>query len=165
MADKPLVSIIVGSKSDAESIGGCRRILDDLGITHEAKVFSAHRTPSELVSYVEELPARGVQIIITGAGMSAALPGVVAAHSPLPVLGIPFVSGALQGVDALLAVAQMPPGVPVGCLGVGKPGAKNAAILAARILALHNASVRDRLQDYVANMRNAVLSAELPNDY
>ena len=165
MSDKPLVSILVGSASDADTIAGCRRALDDLGIAHEAKIYSAHRTPEELLVYLEKLPERGVEVIIAGAGMSAHLAGVVAAHTPLPVLGVPIASGALQGVDALLSTSQMPPGVPVGCMGIGKPGAKNAAFFAARILALHHKDIAERLQGAVKDMRDKVLATELPSNY
>ncbi len=160
---EPLVSLIVGSVSDANTVKGCRQTLHTLGIAYEAKVFSAHRTPAELIAYVETLEGRGVEVVIAAAGMSAALSGVVAAHTRLPVLGVPVVSGALQGVDALLSTAQMPPGVPVGCLGVGAPGAKNAAFLAARILALSHVPIREALADQVTQMRNKVLAASLPD--
>jgi phosphoribosylaminoimidazole carboxylase PurE protein len=163
MADTPLVSIIVGSISDADVIAGCRQALDDYGIPHEAKVLSAHRTPAELQAYVEGLAARGVRVVIAGAGMSAHLAGVVAAHTQLPVLGVPIASGALQGVDALLSTSQMPPGVPVGCMGIDKAGATNAAHLAARILAVGDAALGKKLQQRVASMRDEVLAAELPS--
>src|SRR5687768_14082446 len=130
------VAILVGSQSDGDTIAAARTVLGELQIPHEARVLSAHRTPKELVEYVEALPSRGAKVIIAGAGMSAHLAGVVAAHTALPVLGVPIASGALQGVDALLSTSQMPPGVPVGCMGIGKAGATNAAYLAARILAL-----------------------------
>src|SRR5687767_6578150 len=123
---QPLVTIIIGSANDAEAIAGARKTLSELGIAHEARVLSAHRTPSELLAYVADLEKRGVRVIIAGAGMAAHLAGVVAAHTALPVLGVPFASGTLQGFDALLSTSQMPPGVPVGCMGIGAPGATNA---------------------------------------
>jgi phosphoribosylaminoimidazole carboxylase PurE protein len=165
MSDKPLVAILVGSTSDAEVIAACRRALDAYGIAHEARVLSAHRTPNEVVQYVEALAGRGVRVVIAAAGMSAHLAGVVAAHTHLPVLGVPVASGALQGVDALLSTSQMPPGVPVGCLGIGKPGAANAAHLAARILALGDDALRARLAERTATMRDEVLAATLPEAY
>jgi len=161
----PLVSVIVGSTSDADVIAGCRRILDDYGLPHEAKVLSAHRTPHEVVEYVEALEGRGVRVVIAAAGMSAHLAGVVAAHTKLPVLGVPVAAGALQGVDALLSTSQMPPGVPVACLGIGKPGAANAAHLAARILALGDEALRGKLAERVSAMRDKVLGASLPTEY
>jgi phosphoribosylaminoimidazole carboxylase PurE protein len=164
MQDSPLVSVIVGSASDAETISGCRQTLKILGIPHEAKVLSAHRTPDELVHYVRTLESRGVRVVIAAAGMSAHLAGVVAAHTSLPVLGVPVATGALQGVDALLSTSQMPPGVPVGCMGIGSAGAKNAAHLAARILAPGMPAVRERMGQALAQMREKVLASELAND-
>lgn len=161
----PRVSVIVGSASDREAILPCRRALDALGIAHEAKVFSAHRTPEELRAYVAELSGRNIQAVITAAGLSAALPGVVAAHTLLPVIGVPLAAGPLQGVDALLTVAQMPGGVPVACMAVGSAGAKNAAYLAARILALSDDAVKARLADVVAADRAKVLGSSLPEEY
>ena len=158
----PRVSIIVGSASDGEVVAACQRTLAELGIANEARVLSAHRTPHELVEYVTELERRGVQLIIAAAGMAAHLPGVVAAHTQLPVLGVPVAMGPLSGVDALLSIAQMPGGVPVGCLGVGLAGAKNAAYLAARILALHDRAQRERLDRIIERDRQQVLKAELP---
>lgn len=144
--EAPLCSIIVGSTSDEPLVSACRHILLEHGIAHEARVLSAHRTPRELVAYVEELEARGVRVIIAMAGLAAHLPGVVAAHTKLPVLGVPVAAGALSGVDALLSIAQMPGGVPVGCMGIGEAGAKNAAHLAARILSLSNQALRTRVE-------------------
>ncbi len=165
MANDPLVSIIVGSTSDADTIAKCRKTLDDLGIAHEARVLSAHRTPSELVEYVEGLQGRGVRVLIAAAGMSAHLAGVAAAHTSLPVFGIPVASGALQGFDALLSTSQMPPGVPVGCMGIGGAGATNAAYLAARVLALSDTGIATRLATAVGKMREKVLAATLPDSY
>ena len=160
MAD-PLVAVIVGSASDADQIAGCRQALDRLGIGHEARVLSAHRTPDELAAYLAGLEDRGIEIVIAAAGMAAHLAGVIAAHTTLPVLGVPMASGALQGVDALLSTVQMPPGVPVGTLGIGSPGGKNAAYLAARILALAHPDVRQRLTEVIAEDRQKVLDAEI----
>jgi len=163
MADNnPLVTVIVGSASDADTMAPCRQALKDLGIAQEAKVFSAHRTPSELLAYLETLEQRGVQVIIAAAGMAAHLAGVIAAHTQLPVLGVPVAAGALQGVDALLSTSQMPPGVPVACMGIGKPGAKNAAFQAARMIGLHNKAIRQNLDQAVNAMREKVLASSLP---
>jgi len=156
-----MVAVIVGSASDADQIKGCRDTLDRLGIGHEAKVLSAHRTPDELAAYVETLPERGVEVVIAAAGMAAHLAGVVAAHTTLPVLGVPMAAGALQGVDALLATVQMPPGVPVGTLGIGSPGGRNAAFLAARILALGHPEVKAALAEAIAADRERVLKSEI----
>lgn len=157
-----LVAVIVGSASDADQIKGCREVLTRLGIGHEAQVLSAHRTPAELVAYVDGLEERGVEVVIAAAGMAAHLAGVVAAHTTLPVLGVPMASGPLQGVDALLATVQMPPGVPVATLGIGSAGGRNAAYLAARILAPRHAEVRERLAAALEEDRRRVIASELP---
>ena len=162
MSKEPLISIIIGSASDAETLAGCRRALESYAIAHEIKILSAHRTPGELVAHVEGLEARGVRLVIAAAGMSAHLAGVVAAHTALPVLGVPVAAGALAGVDALLSTSQMPPGVPVGCLGIGAPGATNAAHLAARILAGSDPALRARLTEQTRSMREKVLAATVP---
>lgn len=161
MADAVLVAVIVGSASDGDQIAGCREALGRLGIGHEARVISAHRTPAELADYLGGLEERGIQIVIAAAGMAAHLAGVVASHTNLPVLGVPMASGALQGIDALLSTVQMPPGVPVATLGIGSPGAKNAAYLAARILALSHPEVRKRLEQVIAEDREKVLKSEI----
>jgi len=156
------VAVIVGSASDADQIEGCRETLRRLGIGHEARVLSAHRTPGELVEYLDGLEDRGIEIVIAAAGMAAHLAGVAAAHTTLPVLGVPMASGPLQGIDALLSTVQMPPGVPVATLGIGSSGARNAAYLAARILALSHPEVRERLEQALAEDREQVLASELP---
>lgn len=158
----PLVAVIVGSASDADQIAGCRETLTRLGIGHEARVLSAHRTPAELAEYVEALEGRGIEIVIAAAGMAAHLAGVVAAHTSLPVLGVPMASGPLQGVDALLATVQMPAGIPVGTLGIGSAGGKNAAYLAARILSLSHPDVKAALAAAMAADRERVLGSHLP---
>jgi len=165
MSDKPLVSLIVGSASDESAMVPCRKALDAFGITHEARVLSAHRTADELVTYVKGLEPRGVKVVIAAAGMAAALPGVVAAHTRLPVLGVPLAAGALQGFDALLAIAQMPGGVPVGCMAVGAAGGKNAAYLAARILSLSDLTIRESLDKVVEADKQAVLASSLSWEY
>jgi phosphoribosylaminoimidazole carboxylase PurE protein len=158
----PLVSIIVGSASDAEEIAPARHALKRFGIEHEAKVLSAHRTPGELVAYLQDAETRGVKLIIAGAGMSAHLGGVVAAHSRLPVLGVPFSSGHLDGMDALLSFSQMPGGVPVSTFGIGKAGAKNAAYQAARILSLFNPDIKERMNQVLDEDKAQILGRSLP---
>jgi 5-(carboxyamino)imidazole ribonucleotide mutase len=133
-ADAPLVGIIMGSKSDMDTMEGAAKVLRDAGIRHETRVMSAHREPDTVADYCKNARMRGLRVIIAGAGLSAALPGVAAAHSDLPVIGVPLSSrlSAAGGLDAILSIAQMPPGVPVGCVGLDN--AKNAGHLAARIL-------------------------------
>jgi phosphoribosylaminoimidazole carboxylase PurE protein len=162
--ESTLVSVIVGSASDSDQIQGCRDVLRRLGIGHEARVLSAHRTPAELVAYVDGLEDRGVEIVIAGAGMAAHLAGVVAAHTTLPVLGVPMASGALQGIDALLSTVQMPPGVPVATLGIGSAGGRNAAYLAARILAPRHPEIREALAAALEEDRQKVLGSSLPEE-
>ncbi|HEY4015138.1 MAG TPA: 5-(carboxyamino)imidazole ribonucleotide mutase [Polyangiaceae bacterium] len=131
----PLVSILMGSKSDLDVMQGARDALNELGVPHEVRVLSAHRTPDALFAYVADASARGVEVFIAGAGGAAHLPGVVAAKTTLPVLGVPIPSGHLLGLDALLAIVQMPKGIPVATFAVGKAGAGNAALFAVAILA------------------------------
>jgi 5-(carboxyamino)imidazole ribonucleotide mutase len=133
-ADAPLVGIIMGSKSDMDKMRKAEEVLQEYGIRCEIRVMSAHRDPDTVSEYCKNARMRGLKVIIAGAGMSAALPGVAAAHTDLPVIGVPIAAGQLGGIDALLSVAQMPPGVPVGCVAID--GAKNAAHLAARIINL-----------------------------
>lgn len=157
-AGQPLVAIMMGSQSDWEVLSAASEALKSLGIEHEARVLSAHRTPDATVEYARGLAGRGVEVVIAGAGLAAALPGVVAAATELPVLGVPLVAGALNGVDALLAIVQMPPGVPVGTLAIGKPGATNAALLAAAILANKHANVKAALLEYRKKQTEKVLA-------
>jgi 5-(carboxyamino)imidazole ribonucleotide mutase len=131
----PLVSILMGSKSDLEVMQPARELLNELGVAHEVRVLSAHRTPDALFEYVTAAPTRGVEVFIAGAGGAAHLPGVVAAKTTLPVLGVPIPSGHLLGLDALLAIVQMPKGIPVATFAVGKAGAGNAALFAVAVLA------------------------------
>ena len=159
------VVILMGSANDHDTIVSCSKALDNLGISHEAKVLSAHRTPGPLMAYLETLPAKGTQVIVAAAGMAAHLAGVVAAHSQLPVLGLPIAAGPLSGFDALLSTVQMPGGVPVASMGIGSAGAKNAAYMAARIIGLNDEKVRARLVEVVKGDANKVLSAELPTEY
>ena len=160
-----LVSVLMGSSSDADTMAAGRRALRDLGIPHEAKVLSAHRTPGPLFEYIAGLEARGCKIIIAGAGMAAHLAGVIAGHTSMPVLGVPLAAGQLQGLDALLATVQMPGGVPVGTFGIGKAGAKNAAFFAARILGLSDPAIRQRMEDLLEENRKKILSTTLPEEY
>lgn len=144
----PLVAVVMGSKSDASVMQGCLDTLKDLGIPHETAVLSAHRTPEKVREFASSARERGIEVIIAGAGGSAALPGAIKAYTPLPVIGVPLESSALKGIDALLAIAQMPPGVPVATVAVGAWGARNAALLAAEILALRHEDVRRAYEDY-----------------
>jgi 5-(carboxyamino)imidazole ribonucleotide mutase len=152
----------MGSKSDWDTMQHAAQLLDALGIPHETKVVSAHRTPDLLFEYAESAESRGIQVIIAGAGGSAHLPGMTAAKTTLPVLGVPVESKALQGIDSLLSIVQMPAGIPVGTLAIGKPGAINAALLAASIVALNNPDVRERVRAFRAEQTNAVLSQPDP---
>ena len=147
-ADHPLVAVVMGSKSDAAVMQGCLDTLKELGIPHETAVLSAHRTPDKLREFALSARERGIEVIIAGAGGSAALPGAIKAYTPLPVIGVPIDSSALKGIDALMAMAQMPPGVPVATVAVGAWGARNAALLAAEILALRHEDIRRAYDDY-----------------
>jgi len=144
----PVVGIVMGSKSDWEVMQSATRMLDELGIPHEAKALSAHRNPAQVHEWASTAEDRGIKVIIAAAGMAAALPGVVAAITSLPVLGCPMETRVMGGMDSLLSMAQMPGGIPVGTLAVGKAGAKNAALLAAAILALSDDGVRTRLKAF-----------------
>ncbi|MAE69811.1 MAG: 5-(carboxyamino)imidazole ribonucleotide mutase [Gemmatimonadetes bacterium] len=148
MAFEPLVSILMGSESDRPPMGAASETLKEFSIPHELVVSSAHRSAAETRAYIAGAEERGVRIFICGAGMSAALPGSVAAETTLPVLGVPLGGSALSGVDALYAIVQMPGGIPVGATAIGKAGAKNAAILAVQILALSDPRLADRLIEY-----------------
>jgi 5-(carboxyamino)imidazole ribonucleotide mutase len=150
------VGIIMGSQSDWETMRHAASLLDELGIPHEAKVVSAHRTPQRLYDYATGAKARGLKLIIAGAGGAAHLPGMAAAMTPLPVLGVPVESKALSGLDSLLSIAQMPGGVPVGTLAIGKAGAINAGLLAAAILALSDPALAERLEAWRAAQTEAV---------
>jgi 5-(carboxyamino)imidazole ribonucleotide mutase len=163
MSEHPLVGIVMGSKSDYEVLSAAIEILRELQIPHEARVLSAHRTPVELSEYVETARARGLRVLIAGAGGAAHLAGVVAAKTLLPVLGVPVVATPLNGLDSLLSMVQMPKGVPVGTLAIGKPGAANAALLAAEILALTDAALYERLAAWRAARAQEVLEQKLPD--
>ena len=157
-----LVGVIMGSQSDWEYMRHACEILDELGVAYEKKVVSAHRTPDEMFAYAESAEARGLLVIIAGAGGAAHLPGMVAAKTLLPVLGVPIPATQLVGVDALLSIAQMPKGVPVGTLAIGKPGAANAGLLAAMIVAAKHPEVREKLRAWRADRKAEVLAQKLP---
>ena len=159
-SDFPLVGIIIGSQSDLDVMRNASETLDNLGIANEMKILSAHRNPEQVNEYAATARQRGLKVIIAGAGMAAALPGVVAAQTPLPVLGVPMETRVMGGIDSLLSMAQMPGGIPVGTLAIGKAGAKNAALLAAAILALSDEGVAGRL-DAFRNKQNQAI-AEVP---
>ena len=142
------VAIIMGSESDAEEMKPASEALNELGVKNESRVISAHRTPDRLREYILNAEKNGVKIFIGGAGMAAALPGVIAAHTHLPVLGVPIESKSLKGMDSLLSIAQMPPGIPVGTLAIGSAGSKNAGLLAAAILAVSDQEIESKLKDY-----------------
>lgn len=153
---KPLVGIIMGSQSDWETMQPAAWTLDELGVPFEVQVVSAHRTPDLLTSYATSAESRGLEAIIAGAGGAAHLPGMVAAHTLVPVLGVPIQGRTLQGLDSLLAIVQMPAGIPVGTLAIGQAGATNAALLAAAILANQNPLLRDALRAYRTARAQAV---------
>jgi len=158
-----LVGIIMGSQSDWETMRHAAETLERLGVPHEVQVVSAHRTPDLLFAYAEGAAGRGIEVIIAGAGGAAHLPGMTAAKTPLPVLGVPVESKALSGLDSLLSIVQMPAGVPVATLAIGRAGAINAALLAAAILGLEHPPIREALAAYRAAQTQAVLSAPRPD--
>ncbi len=161
---KPLVGVIMGSVSDWSTMSHVADTLNELGIAHETRVVSAHRTPDLLYEYAASAADRGLEIIIAGAGGAAHLPGMTAAKTRLPVLGVPVRSSTLNGVDSLLSIVQMPAGIPVGTLAIGKAGAINAALLAAAILANKHASVRERVEQYRAEQTDSILANPDPRD-
>jgi 5-(carboxyamino)imidazole ribonucleotide mutase len=154
---QPVVGVIMGSRSDWETMQHACATLDELGVAFETRVVSAHRTPDLMAEYASGAADRGLQVVIAGAGGAAHLPGMTAAHTHLPVLGVPVESHALKGMDSLLSIAQMPAGVPVGALAIGRAGAVNAALLAASIVALSDAGVRERLRAFRATQTQTVL--------
>jgi len=157
----PRVGIIMGSQSDWPTMKHAANILETLGVDHEIKIISAHRTPDRMVAYAKSAKARGIQVIIAGAGGAAHLPGMTASMTPLPVLGVPIQSRALSGQDSLLSIVQMPGGIPVGTLAIGDAGAKNAALLSAGILALNDSALADRLDAWRTAQSDTV--AETPD--
>jgi len=154
---QPLVGIIMGSTSDWDTMRHTADILTDLGVVYETRVVSAHRTPDRLVDYAKTAASRGLKVVIAGAGGAAHLPGMAAAMTHLPVLGVPVESKALRGQDSLLSIVQMPGGIPVGTLAIGKAGAKNAGLLAAAILALGDDALSQQLQDWRTAQTDAVV--------
>jgi 5-(carboxyamino)imidazole ribonucleotide mutase len=159
---KPLVGIIMGSSSDWDTMQAADDLLTQLGVPHEVQVVSAHRTPDLLFDYASSARARGLKVIIAGAGGAAHLPGMTAAKTSLPVLGVPVQSKALNGMDSLLSIAQMPAGIPVATFAIGVAGAKNAALFAAAILSLEHADVRARLDEFRQSQTQAVLAKPDP---
>jgi 5-(carboxyamino)imidazole ribonucleotide mutase len=157
-ARQPLVGVIMGSKSDWETMQRTSEVLRTLGVPHECKVVSAHRTPDWMAEYAKSAAARGIEVIIAAAGGAAHLPGMVAAHTELPVLGVPIRSSILNGIDSLLSIVQMPGGVPVGTLSIGPAGATNAALLAASILGNKHPEYRERLRAFRARQTESVLA-------
>jgi 5-(carboxyamino)imidazole ribonucleotide mutase len=159
---RPLVGVIMGSKSDWETLRHADELLTLLEVPHECRIVSAHRTPLWLAKYAAEAEARGLEVIIAGAGGAAHLPGMAASQTVLPVLGVPVESQVLKGVDSLLSIVQMPAGVPVGTLAIGKAGATNAALLAVAILANSRPELRQRLKQYRQNQTDRVMTEQLP---
>ena len=158
---RPLISIIMGSKSDWPTMEVASQTLAEFGVPHESKIVSAHRTPDLLFEFAKTAEERGIEVIIAGAGGAAHLPGMCASQSVLPVLGVPVESRALKGLDSLLSIAQMPAGVPVGTLAIGPAGAKNAALLAISILANSRPELRKKLHDFRSKQTKTVLKAKL----
>ncbi|NBU40691.1 MAG: 5-(carboxyamino)imidazole ribonucleotide mutase [Planctomycetia bacterium] len=160
----PLVGVVMGSRSDWATLERAASLLDQFGVPHECEIVSAHRTPDRLATYARSAADRGLRVIIAGAGGAAHLPGMMAAHTHLPVLGVPVESAVLRGVDSLLSIVQMPAGIPVGTLAIGQAGAANAALLAVSILALGDPSLRDRLLAYRAEQTARVLAERVSGD-
>jgi len=147
----------MGSKSDADLMGEAARILEEFGVPHEMKVLSAHRTPQETSEYAQGAEGRGIQALIAGAGYAAHLAGALAAHCTLPIIGVPLNASSLQGLDSLLSTVQMPKGIPVACMGIGKAGAINAALFAVQILARSDPALAQKLKEYREKMRQEIL--------
>jgi len=159
---RPLVAVIMGSKSDWEVMRTASDTLEDFAVPHENRVLSAHRTPELTAEFASQAEANGLEVIIAAAGGAAHLAGVIAAYTTLPVLGVPMESQSLKGLDSLLSTVQMPGGIPVGTLAIGKPGAKNAALLAIAILANHRAELREKLHRFRAEQKKKVMNETLP---
>jgi len=159
---QPLVGIVMGSRSDWDTMRGVDEILDRFGVPHECRVVSAHRTPDWMAEYASTAISRGLEVVVAGAGGAAHLPGMVAAHTVLPVIGVPVQSSALNGLDSLLSIVQMPRGVPVATVAIGASGAVNAGLLAVAILATSRPELRARLETYRSEMAAAVRSVSLP---
>jgi 5-(carboxyamino)imidazole ribonucleotide mutase len=157
-----LVGVVMGSKSDWETLRAAAEMLKDFGVPHECEVVSAHRTPDRMRDYAQSAESRGLKVIIAGAGGAAHLPGMIASQTLLPVLGVPVKSQALNGIDSLLSIVQMPGGVPVGTLAIGEAGAKNAALLAIRMLATEQPELREKLREFHRQQTERVLGETLP---
>ncbi len=164
MTEQAQVGLIMGSKSDWPTMENAAKMLEQLGVPYETRVVSAHRTPDLLTDYAKTAQQRGLQVIVAGAGGAAHLPGMVAANTALPVLGVPVQSKTLNGLDSLLSIAQMPGGIPVGTLAIGQAGARNAGIMAAQIIALQDSEVRQRLEAFRAEQTRQVLDNPDPTD-
>lgn len=164
MDRSPLVGVIMGSQSDWETMRHASEVLTELGVDHECRVVSAHRTPDAMFSYAESAASRGLKVIIAGAGGAAHLPGMVASKTELPVLGVPVQSRTLNGLDSLLSIAQMPGGIPVGTLAIGKAGATNAGLLAASILATQDSDLAARYRAWRQRQTERVLANDRPGD-
>jgi len=162
MADRPLVAVVMGSSSDWETMQHAAEMLDRFGVAYEKHIVSAHRTPVWMAEFADAAEGRGIEVIIAGAGGAAHLPGMVAAHTVVPVLGVPIQSAALQGLDSLLAIVQMPGGVPVGTLAIGKPGAINSALLAVSIISGSRPDLRARLRTFRTEQTDRVRQERLP---
>jgi len=160
--ESPLVGVLMGSKSDWDTMKSASETLERFGVSHECRVLSAHRTPAATVEYVAGAESRGIEVLIAAAGGAAHLAGVVAAHTVLPVLGVPMESASLKGLDSLLSTVQMPGGIPVGTLAIGKPGATNAALLAVAILGAARPELRDKLRAFREEQAARVLAQTLP---
>ena len=158
----PLVGVIMGSKSDWETLRHADELLTQFGVSHECRIVSAHRTPDLMGDYATTAEQRGIQVIIAGAGGAAHLPGMVASHTLLPVIGVPVQSQALQGFDSLLSIVQMPSGIPVGTMAIGKAGAINAALLAVRILATTQPELREKLRAFQNEQTEKIMQETLP---
>jgi 5-(carboxyamino)imidazole ribonucleotide mutase len=159
--ENPLVAVIMGSKSDWETMKKASEMLEKFGVPHECKIVSAHRTPDLLFEFAKSAESRGIEVVIAGAGGAAHLPGMCASQTVLPVLGVPVESKALKGIDSLLSIAQMPAGVPVGTLAIGQPGATNAALLAVSILANSRPDLREKLREFREAQTQTVLQTKL----
>lgn len=159
----PLVGVIMGSSSDWDTMSHAADILSEFGVDHECKIVSAHRTPDLMTEYAKEAERRGIEVIIAGAGGAAHLPGMTAANTLLPVLGVPVESAVMKGIDSLYSIVQMPGGIPVGTLAIGKAGAKNAALLAVSILANSRPALREKLRTYREGQTAKVIKEKLPH--
>lgn len=161
MSEQPLIGVIMGSKSDWETMQNAAEVLAEFGVAHECRIVSAHRTPELMRDYALSAEQRGLEVIIAGAGGAAHLPGMVASQTVLPVLGVPIQTQALKGMDSLLSILQMPAGIPVGTLAIGKAGARNAALMAIAILANSRPELRQQLQEFRAQQTQRVLEDQL----